>query len=80
MRDFICGQATLLTCGGELIGVGLFLLALAFFGFLWLSTAMREWRCKHDGGVSETMACDAICVKCGKNLGFIGAWRKRQFD
>jgi hypothetical protein len=20
------------------------------------------------------MACDAICKKCGKNLGFIGKW------
>ena len=34
-----------------------------------------QWRCKHDGGVGETMACDAICRQCGKNLGFIGTWR-----
>jgi hypothetical protein len=36
----------------------------------------RQSRCKHDGGVNETQACDAICRKCGKNLGFIGNWRK----
>jgi hypothetical protein len=43
---------------------------LGIFGIakLWCSA-----RCKHDGGVHETMACDAICRKCGKNLGFIGS-------
>ncbi len=25
--------------------------------------------------VRETMACDAVCTDCGKNLGFIQAWR-----
>lgn len=47
----------------------------------WVLVSMVEWwrqsRCKHDGGVNETQACDAICRKCGKNLGFIGNWRKR---
>ena len=47
----------------------------------WLIITVRLWigrkRCKHDGGIGETSACDAICHKCGKNLGFIGAWRKR---
>ncbi len=38
----------------------------------------HQWRCKHDGRVSETSACDAICRKCGKNLGFIGAWYAKQ--
>ncbi len=38
----------------------------------------QQWRCKHDGGVYESMACDAICKQCGKNLGFIGSWRKKQ--
>lgn len=37
----------------------------------------RQWRCRHDE-VRETMACDAICCNCGKNLGFIGAWRKQK--
>ena len=38
---------------------------------------ITEARCKHDGGVNETSACDAICRKCGKNLGFIGNWRDK---
>ena len=25
--------------------------------------------------VLETMACDAVCRDCGRNLGFIGNWR-----
>ena len=49
--------------------LGLF--AIAFL-FAWGGVALRQWRCKHDNGVTETMACDAICRKCGKNLGFIG--------
>lgn len=28
-------------------------------------------QCKHES-FYETMACDAVCVNCGKNLGFIG--------
>lgn len=47
----------------------------------WILVSLAKWwrqaRCKHDGGVNETQACDAICRKCGKNLGFIGNWRKR---
>lgn len=39
---------------------------------------LKQRRCKHDGGVNETQACDAICRKCLKNLGFIGAWRDSQ--
>nr|DAH73672.1 MAG TPA: zinc-ribbon containing domain protein [Caudoviricetes sp.] len=38
---------------------------------------VRQSRCRHDGRIHETQACEAICTKCGKNLGFIGAWRKR---
>lgn len=37
---------------------------------------IRKMRCGHDEGVRETMACDAICLKCGKNLGFIGDYRR----
>jgi hypothetical protein len=38
---------------------------------------MRQRKCKHDGRINETQACDAICAKCGKNLGFIGSLRNR---
>ncbi len=63
---------------GDVLGLGL--LALVLLWGVWITNATwwRESRCKHDGGVDETMACDAICRKCGKNLGFIGSWRERQ--
>ena len=47
------------------------------FGFLWIMTFVEQALCSHDRGVTETQACDAICRKCGKNLGFIGAWREK---
>lgn len=34
----------------------------------------RETPCKHLR-VRETMACDAVCRDCGRNLGFIKNWR-----
>jgi hypothetical protein len=37
----------------------------------------RKAKCKHEMGVRETQACDAICKQCGENLGFIGQWRKK---
>lgn len=63
---------------GDVIGV----FVIAIFAVIALFIAISEWirqsRCKHDGGVNETQACDAICRGCGKNLGFIGAWREKQ--
>lgn len=48
----------------------------------WLVVSVIEWwrqfRCKHDDGVTETQACDAICRRCGKNLGFIGNLHKKK--
>ena len=38
----------------------------------------KQFRCKHDGGYNETQACDAICRRCGKNLGFIGKLRDKK--
>jgi len=46
------------------------------FAIFSIKTAIKQARCKHDGGYNETRACDAICRKCGKNLGFIGNYRK----
>jgi beta-lactamase regulating signal transducer with metallopeptidase domain len=34
-----------------------------------LLTLMRQRRCLHNEGVTETSTCDAICRKCRKNLG-----------
>lgn len=62
----------------DIIGVAILLIAIAGIATLFV----REWWiqrcCKHDSGVNETRSCDAICKGCGKNLGFIGAWRKAQ--
>jgi hypothetical protein len=62
---------------GDIIGLVLFVLvvvvALVVVSVQWFNQRM----CKHDGGVNETSACDAICRKCGKNLGFIGSWREK---
>lgn len=44
--------------------------------FISIANRCRQLLCKHDGGVNETQACEAICRKCGKNLGFIGSWRE----
>lgn len=42
-------------------------------------TALRVYHvrrnCAHKSGTYETRACEAICCKCGKNLGFIGRHR-----
>ncbi len=62
--------------------VGLF--SVAVVTVVWLAVLLKQWAakalCKHDDGVNENMACDAICRKCGKNLGFIGNWRKSHVD
>jgi hypothetical protein len=50
------------------------LVPIAFYG---ARDAWRKSRCRHDQGINETQACDAICRRCGKNLGFIGSWRNR---
>ena len=52
-------------------GIAILLMVL-FMLPLWVNAALREWKCKHRSGFTETSACDAICVRCGKNLGFIG--------
>ena len=54
--------------------IGFFVIVFLFVGAVRL---FEQWLCKHNAGVRETMACDAICLKCGANLGFIGAWRER---
>ena len=65
------------------VGIGdvVAMCAFAVFIGVWLVVsgidAIKQFRCKHDGGVSETSRCHALCRKCGKDLGFIGNYRKK---
>jgi hypothetical protein len=61
---------------GDVFGLIALAVFLLVFVFVYGKQAWKQSRCKHDGGVNETMACDAICRQCGKNLGFIGKWRE----
>ena len=56
----------------DVIGLVAFLLVLLIVIGLTAITGFTRLRCKHDKGIIETQSCDAICRKCGKNLGFIG--------
>ena len=62
---------------GDVVGLFICGIIVFFVAVQSFSQWVKQSRCKHDGGVHETMACDAICNKCGKNLGFIGSWRKK---
>ena len=61
---------------GDVFGLIALAVFLLVFVFVYGKQAWKQFRCKHDGVVNETMACDAICRQCGKNLGFIGKWRE----
>lgn len=61
----------------DIIGLGLFAILFVVFGFMFIKTWIKQSLCKHNGSVGENMACEAICRKCGKNLGFIGSYKKR---
>lgn len=56
----------------EIIVVCIVLFMALHVMYISLKNYIKQSRCKHDGGIRETMSCDAICKKCGKNLGFIG--------
>ena len=45
--------------------------------YLIISSSLKQRKCKHKN-YRETMSCDAVCVDCSKNLGFIGAVRDRE--
>ena len=42
-----------------------------------LKDYIKKRKCDHSG-YRETMACDAVCTKCSKNLGFIGTVRDKR--
>lgn len=53
---------------------------LAVIGLCYLVALVVTWikqaRCKHMT-FRENRACDAICLSCNKNLGFVGRLSKR---
>ena len=61
----------------EIMGVIVVLFVVTIIPALHIINWLKYRNCKHDGGVNETSSCDAICRKCYKNLGFIGAWREK---
>jgi hypothetical protein len=61
---------------GFLFGIVCIMPALFVYICYYIKLHNKQASCKHDGGVNETNACDAICKQCSKNLGFIGDWRK----
>lgn len=63
---------------GDILALVFFLLSIASITIFGLIQWFKQSRCKHDGGVNKTRACDAICRKCGKNLGFIGNMRDKK--
>jgi len=60
----------------DLIGCAFVSLILVVLSVKQASEWIKQRRCNHES-VRETMACDAVCNKCNKNLGFIGSWRKK---
>jgi len=60
----------------DLIGITVVAVMIVCYAGMVIGNAINKSFCKHDAGVNETRACDAICRKCGKNLGFIGSWHK----
>lgn len=57
---------------GDIVGtifLGIMLIILAVTS---LNRAVKQYLCKHER-YWENGSCDAICYKCGKNLGFIGS-------
>ena len=62
---------------GDIFGLVAFVVIFIVVAFIYAKETWKKYKCKHDIGVRETQACDAICMKCGKNLGFIGNWRRK---
>jgi hypothetical protein len=61
----------------DIIGVAILACVLLFGGIILARIWIAQWLCRHDAGCHETRSCDAICNKCGKNLGFIGTLRSK---
>ena len=59
----------------DIISVTTFIVILVILTAYWINKKVKQARCKHPY-IKETRSCDAICTTCGKNLGFIGTYRK----
>lgn len=57
----------------DVLSIVFFALIVLMLLAMGIAKSFQQARCRHDGGYTETSACDAICRKCGKNLGFIGS-------
>jgi hypothetical protein len=66
--------STLLT---EVLGVALLAITCACLLIGWALRHYTQAKCLHKS-FYETMACDAVCSHCGKNLGFIGKVRDQR--
>ena len=60
----------------DVIAVTLIFLLFVTGMIYWIIQTINQTWCKHLS-YRETMSCDAICNKCGKNLGFIMYQRKK---
>lgn len=60
----------------DIIGVTLFGLLLIGIAIWAITDWLRQTLCKHES-YYENRACNAICNRCGKNLGFIGNLRDK---
>lgn len=60
----------------DILGIVMTVILSIVVIFNYSKQAIKQYKCKHDGDYCETRSCDAICMKCGKNLGFIGSWRE----
>ena len=58
-----------------LLYIGLFVAIMLGYIAFQLPTYFKQRRCKHEQ-VHEDSRCTVWCRSCGKNLGFIGTWRK----
>lgn len=57
--------------------VFLIFLAVIIYCIVCFCAYIKKAFCKHEK-VMENRSCDAICVSCRKNLGFIGTYRKNK--
>ena len=59
----------------ETVIVAALVLLIIVLNFYWfIKDSYKQGKCEHKD-YRETMACDAVCRDCGKNLGFIGTVR-----